>query len=196
MQATYARPGTHAKWEKKRVREGLCVKCPKPRSERSGRFCEEHRLWHNAKSRKHYKDNKSACNRRSKISGHRARVRVMVLLGGLFCTWCKEDDYRVLTIDHIKGHATPVKGRTRTRRGLTTEDLYNIESGRAALTDFRVLCANCQSRHEHLRGKRKVYPEIAQAVLEAGGKLPKLGDEFTVAKKSMPSGSGDRPCTG
>src|SRR6185369_4271683 len=122
---------------------------------------------------------------RTKISGHRARVRVMVALGGLFCTWCGEDDYRVLTIDHVKGHTTPVKGRTRSRRGLTFQDLYNIENGRSQLADFRVLCANCQSRHEHIRGKRKIYPEIAEAVRAAGGSIP-LENELPIPQKPMP----------
>lgn len=162
----------HARWEDKRVKEGLCIKCDAPICERSGRYCTAHLEQHNAYARDFRKKNVAICNYRRKISGHRARIRVMVALGGLKCSLCPENDYRVLTIDHINGHKTPFKGRAKSRSGLTFDDIYAIERGEVKKTDLRVLCANCQSRNEHTRGNRKIYPEIRIDVREAGGFIP------------------------
>lgn len=162
----------HSWWERRRVAEGICIKCNNPLSPKSGRYCEEHRVAQNSRGREYQQRNKDACNYRTKISGHRARIRVMRSLGGLACAWCGEKDYRVLSIDHINGHAAPTAERKKYRSGLTSADIYAIERGELSSEHVRVLCMNCQARNEHQRGNRTIYPEVREAVLEAGGWLP------------------------
>ena len=173
-------------WAAQRLKEKLCQKCSRPVCKRSKRFCNKHRLAHNRASNRAQKKNPVLAAHRSKISGHRARVRVMQVLGGLFCSLCKEDDYRVLTIDHVNGHQVAKKKRKARRNSLTPHDApacspgirsggtgnYELLKQALAGKALRVLCCNCQARHEHARGNRVLFPETIKAVLEAGGKLP------------------------
>lgn len=110
----------------------------------------------------------------------------MVQLGGLICKWCGERDYRALSIDHVNGHDRPTKERTRTRRGLTSADVYAILRGEKDTSDFQVLCMNCQARREHERGNRHFEPEVREAVLEAGGWLPDDPDNHRQLPTNQP----------
>jgi hypothetical protein len=159
----------HSKWERARTKRGACIKCNEPLDPRSKRYCRKHGLAANEASKVYRLKQKGIVHHRCKISSHRARVRVMEALGGLVCAHCGERDYRVLSIDHRNGHDAPIKQRRKHRSGLNRADIYKILRGEMDASDLRVLCANCQAKNEHRRGNRVVYPEVREAVIEAGG---------------------------
>jgi len=78
------------------------------------------------------------------------------------CVGCGENDYHVLTVDHIDGRLPDEAYKTR--------NLYlDILKDRIDVSRLRVLCGNCQIRNEYRRGNRVIYPEIADEVVKAGG---------------------------
>jgi hypothetical protein len=148
-----------------------CRACGDPLSSRSATFCEEHRLEHNANVKGSYQKNPDQAKKRIKLSTHRARVRVLQLLGGLVCAWCEEQDYRVLTIDHVRG-VSPAERKHNGQRIDNNAFYYAILRGEIDAKTLRVLCMNCQIRNEHVRGNRKVLPELVPYIKAAGGHVP------------------------
>lgn len=82
-------------------------------------------------------------NRKKKRTEYRERV--FQLLGGR-CKRCGEDDPRVLQVDHLTGAPETIRGYGRAGSGL----YFQIATGKKPLTDFQLLCANCNwiKRHE------------------------------------------------
>src|SRR5574343_210594 len=117
--------------------------------------------------RAYYHANKEKVKYGIKLSVHRAKVRAMLKLGGLVCRGCGETDYRTLTIDHAEGCGAKQRLGNDVLRQQILQDKVDV-------TKFRVLCANCQARHEYKRNKRFMYPEILDFVLAHGGKVPPM----------------------
>jgi hypothetical protein len=155
---------TGSAWKRERIAQGLCCACSNPLSPRSKWWCEEHIERRRKDSAERRAKNPKLLQQRSWISATRARIRVMVKLGGLFCAWCGERDYRVLSIDHINGRAANEKRSG----GLSSKEIYAIDRNDEALSEYRVLCMNCQVIHEYQRGNRVIYPEVHAAILEVG----------------------------
>jgi len=162
------------RWEQEHLEKGLCAKCNRKRTARSKRFCRRHLLLNRARSKKNHARYRDWHNAWRRVAGHRARVKLMLSLGGMVCAWCGERDYRVLTVDHINGHDAPVKARKARRNGLTPSDAKAIACGEKTLSEFRVLCASCQVRYEHVRGRRVIPLKAAELIEASGGVLPAL----------------------
>jgi len=81
----------------------------------------------------------------------RRKIRALSKIGTLECKSCKTDDIRVLSINHINGHEIKVTERKcighRLYRAI---DCYGID-----VTNFEILCMNCNILYEYERGIRK-----------------------------------------
>lgn len=98
----------------------------------------------------------------------------MIVLGGMKCVCCGEDDYRILTFDHkegLDGHVITRKPNG-SRTGFKSSDYYRIIRGEEKNTNLRITCWNCNILNEFRRGRRFMLPETVAFVLANGGKIP------------------------
>ena len=69
----------------------------------------------------------------------RNRARVLVNYGGV-CTWCKENDIRVLELDHLDPNLAKHQKR---ELGWSNEKVYRDAVRRNYPDDYQLLCKNC-----------------------------------------------------
>ena len=91
------------------------------------------------------------------IEKYRA-LRAASKTGAVECGSCRENDTRVLTINHIHGGGREENGKF----GLLRK---RILSGERSVADLEVLCFNCNIRYEYERGRARL-PSNWEEVLE------------------------------
>lgn len=82
-------------------------------------------------SRRNFDARRQAARTRSRVIGHYSG-------GSMRCSWCHEDDYMVLTIDHINND-----GAAHRKNGVVGSRLYRFLVKNKFPPGFDVLCMNC-----------------------------------------------------
>lgn len=87
---------------------------------------------------------------------HQIRLGLVELLGSK-CVVCKNDDPRVLQIDHIDGHGLQDRKRfTTSERAGTPMYRYYLDHPEEAKQKLQLLCANCNWIKRYEKGETKV----------------------------------------
>lgn len=113
-------------------------------------------------------DGKKSCGKcRAIARARRERIKrkVMMAYGGMRCSYCWEDNPRLLSIDHVNNDGAAHRKALRGRHSKKYMQYNNVEMYRDIIRrgfppGFDVLCVGCNLKKHHLGGKLPEKPKV------------------------------------